>query len=234
MIDRELNYGRNVINSFLQKARPFTSVLDIGAGRGHDLLAARAIEPHAALHAIECWGPNAEQLRSAKICTYDVNIERDETPLPAASIDVVISNQTFEHLKEVFWALHEASRVLKVGGTLLIGIPNLASLHNRILLAVGRQPTSIKNNSAHIRGYTRGDFVNLLGCFPAGYQLRMWRGSNFYPLPPALARPAAKLFPSMAWAVFMLFRKTRPYDREFLEYPETMQLETNFFLGNRR
>jgi hypothetical protein len=146
---------------------------------------------------------------------------------------VVLSNQTFEHLKEVFWVLHEISRVLKVGGHLLVGVPNLASLHNRILLAAGQQPTSMKNSSAHVRGYTRSDFVKLLGCFPRGYQLRAWRGSNFYPFPPALARPAARLLPSMAWAVFMLFQKTLPYNREFLDYPKAAQLETNFYLGEQ-
>jgi hypothetical protein len=120
---------------------------------------------------------------------------------------------------------------LRVGGHLIIGIPNLASLHNRILLAVGCQPTSIKNNSAHVRGYTRSDFINLLGCFPQGYKLEAWRGGNFYPLPRALAIPAARLLPSMAWGVFMLFRKMRPYNREYLDYPRTAELETNFYLG---
>ena len=232
MIDRQLNYGREVVHSFLRKARPFSSVLDIGAGSGCDLLTARMVEPRADLYAIECHASNAAHLRAAKICTYGINIEREEIPLTAESVDVVISNQTFEHLKEVFWALHEASRVLKVGGHLLIGVPNLASLHNRLLLTIGRQPTSIQNKSAHIRGYTRGDFISLLGCFPRGYQLRTWRGSNFYPLPKVLARPAARLFPSMAWAVFMLFKKTRSYGREYLEYPKAAKLETNFYLGD--
>jgi SAM-dependent methyltransferase len=231
MIDRKLNYGRDVVNRLLHGATPYASVLDIGAGGGQDLLAAKTIEPQSALYAIECYGPNADRLRSSGICTYDINIEREAIPLPTGSIDVIISNQTFEHLKEVFWVLHEASRVLKVGGHLLIGVPNLASLHNRFLLAAGRQPTSINNKSAHVRGYTRLDFVNLLSCFPLGYQLQSWGGSNFYPLPPALARPASTILPSMAWAIFMLFRKSRTYSREFLDYPVSAQLETNFFLG---
>jgi SAM-dependent methyltransferase len=231
MIDRQLNYGRDIMSSLLRKATPYASILDIGAGGGDDLLAARKIEPGAALYAIECHGPNADRLRAENICTYDIDVEREEFPLSAESLDVVISNQTFEHLKEVFWVLHETSRVLKVGGHFIVGIPNLASLHNRLLLAAGRQPTSMKNNSAHVRGYTRYDFINLLGCFPQGYQLQTWRGGNFYPLPPALARPAARLLPSMAWAVFMLFKKTRPYTREYLDYPKAEQMETNFFLG---
>jgi hypothetical protein len=133
-------------------------------------------------------------------------------------------------LKDVFWVLHEASRVMKMGGHLLIGVPNLAALHNRILLLAGQQPTSIKNDSAHVRVYTRSDFIRLVNCFPKGYKLLSWRGSNFYPLPAVLARPVARMLPSMAWAVFMLFRKTRSYSREFLDYPESEQLQTNFFL----
>jgi SAM-dependent methyltransferase len=231
MIDRELNYGRDAIRSLLRKSGSYSSVLDIGAGKGADLLAAKTIEPLSKLYAIECFGPNVDRLQSVGICTYSIDIESEAIPLPKESVDVIVSNQTFEHLKEVFWVLHEASRVLKVGGHLIIGVPNLASLHNRVLLAAGRQPTSIKNNSAHVRGYTRSDFVNLLSCFPQGYELKSWTGSNFYPLPPALAKPASKIFPSMAWAVFMLFKKSRTYTREFLNYPVSAQLETNFFLG---
>src|SRR6266536_1424518 len=167
MIDRELNYGREAMASFLCKCLPYSTVLDIGAGKGHDLLAARQIEPQSNLHAIECHGPN----------------------VAPESFDVGISNQTFEHLKEVFCVLHELSRVLKVGGHLIVGIPNLASLHNRLLLAAGRQPSSLKNNSAHIRGYTRSDFIRLLECFPRGYELEAWMGGNFDPLPRALAIP---------------------------------------------
>jgi SAM-dependent methyltransferase len=231
LINRELNYGREIIGRLLLSAQPYASVLDIGAGRGHDLLTARRLQPDTALYAIECHGPNIDILRTAGINTHSLNIEREAIPFPSESIDLVISNQTFEHLKEVFWVLHEASRVLRSGGHLLIGVPNLASLHNRILLALGQQPTSLKNNSAHVRGYTRSDFVRLLSCFPMGYQLQSWAGSNFYPLPPALARPAAKFLPSMAWAVFMLFKKTRQYSSEFLNYPTVHRLETNFFLG---
>jgi SAM-dependent methyltransferase len=232
MVDRQLNYGRDNVFSLLRKSRPYSSVLDIGAGGGADLLAAGTIEPLAKLYAVECFGPNVELLESTGICTYRTDLEKEPIPLSKESIDVVISNQTFEHLKEVFWVLHEVSRVLKTGGHLIIGVPNLASLHNRVLLAVGRQPTSIKNSSAHVRGYTRSDFVSLLSCFSRGYELESWSGSNFYPLPPVLATPVSRIFPSLAWAVFMLFRKTRTYTREFLDFPKSEQLETNFFLGN--
>ena len=36
-IDRELNYGRHVIEQYAQKTLPYNNVLDIGSGRGIDL-----------------------------------------------------------------------------------------------------------------------------------------------------------------------------------------------------
>lgn len=99
-------------------------------------------------------------------------------------------NQIFEHVKEVFWILHEVTRVLKKGGSLIVGVPNLASLHNRFLLLLGAQPTSIQNDSAHLKGFTKSDFKKLLQSgFNGGYKLEGFAGSNFYPFPPLLAKP---------------------------------------------
>jgi hypothetical protein len=120
---------------------------------------------------------------------------------------------------------------LIVGGKLIIGVPNLASLHNRLLLAFGFQPTSIKTSSAHIRGFTKKDVLDFLqNCFPA-YQLKAFAGSNFYPFPPIMAIPLARLFPTMAWGIFFLFEKKQRYTREFLDFPAAQGLETNFYTG---
>jgi hypothetical protein len=68
--------------------------------------------------------------------------------------------------------------------------------------------------------------------WPGGYGLIKSSGGNFYPLPAFLARPAAAMFPKMAVSTFLLFRKTRHYDRSFIEYP--MEFESNFFVGEER
>lgn len=232
MVDRSLNYGRHLVERFLREARPFTSVLDLGAGSGDDLQIARRIEPSAALHAIEFEPHNVDCLRRQGVGVHQIDLERQELSFAEGSLDVVIANQLFEHLKELFFVCHQVTRCLKVGGRLIVGVPNLASLHNRLLLLAGRQPTSLKNNSAHIRGFTRGDLVRFMeSCFPGGYRLAGWGGSNFYPFPPAVARPLAQLFPSLAWGMFLAFEKTCPYNGEFMEYLATNPLATNFFLG---
>lgn len=41
-------------------------------------------------------------------------------------------------------------------------MPNLASLHNRILLLLGEQPSTIRSMSSHVRGYTFSEVKRLL------------------------------------------------------------------------
>lgn len=232
MIDKSLNYGRHLVENFLRRAAPFKTVLDLGAGQGDDLLMAREIVNDAEILAIENYEPYALNLKEKGIKVFESNLEKDTLPFADESIDIIICNQILEHCKEVWWIFHEISRVLKKNGRLIIGVPNLASLHNRILLFVGEQPTSIKNNTAHLRGFTKKDMVKLLHSgFPDGYQLVGFGGSNYYPFPPFIAKPLAVIFPNSAWGIFFVFEKRNEYEKGFLLYPPAERLETNFFLG---
>ncbi len=234
MIDRQLNYGRDQIARFLKQVSPFKTIVDLGAGSGYDLALAREASPSAERFAVENYPPNVARLKEH--CTVlSLNLETDPLPFADGSMDVVMSNQVLEHVKEIFWILHNVSRVVRVGGHVLIGVPNLASFHNRLLLLFGRQPTVIQNHSAHLRGYTRHDLLQLLEMvFPGGYELKGFGGANFYPLPPFLAKPMARLWPNGAWSIFMLFEKKRAYTEEFLLHPVVAQLETNFYVADAR
>jgi len=236
LIDRSLNYGRHHIKNFLLDAVPYISVLDLGAGKGDDLMIARSITPEAKLYALEFYAPNVEKLTNMGVEVFSFDIERNVFPFADGSLDIVILNNVFEHVKEVFWILHEITRVLKVGGHLIIGVPNLAALHNRILLLFGKQPSSLKNSSAHVRGYTKKDMISMLDTGfengGKGYKLRNFKGSNFYPFPPSFAKPLANLMPALSTCIFFNFEKIKPYGRGYLDYPVQQSLETNFFLGN--
>ena len=232
IIDRSLNYGRHHIKRFLLSAGHYGTVIDIGAGQGDDLMLARSINIQADIHAIEVYPDYATRLAEKGIRVHNLNIEKDRLPFSDGAVDVVIANQILEHVKELFWIFHEITRVLPLGGKAILGVPNLAALHNRILLAFGRQPSPLKNNSAHIRGYTKRDLIKFLeSCFPGGYKLKEFGGSNFYPFPPVIARPLAWLLPNMAWGIFFMFEKQREYKDEFLAFPIKERLETNFYVG---
>lgn len=232
MIDRNLNYGRPLIRKFLTSVGDYKTAADLGAGTGVDLGIARDVNPRASLHAIEVHKPYADNLRAMGYTVHAVNIEHDRFPFDNESMDVLMANQVLEHVKEVFWIFHEVSRALKVGGHFVVGVPNLASLHNRILLGMGRQPTAIHVNSAHVRGYTKQGLMRFVDdAAPGVYKLVMSGGSNFYPFPPIIAKPLAALLPNMAWGCFLLLKKVKPYDKQFLDYIAPGRLETNFYAG---
>lgn len=234
MIDKGLNFGRPIIQRFVADAGPRV-VLDIGAGTGIDLGLIRAACPSARLIALEAEPSQVARLRAQGYEVVSADLERDRIPLDDESVDAIVANQVLEHVKEVFWILHEASRILRVGGSFIIGVPNLASAHNRLLLLLGQQPTSIQNWSAHVRGYTKHDLVRLLDKpFPGGYRLVEWRGTNFYPFPPSLASVAARAWKGGAVGIVLRFEKVARYEDSYLRYPHDSYLETNFFTGSDR
>jgi SAM-dependent methyltransferase len=231
VVDRTLNYGREIVARFVAQVDTHLA-LDLGPGLGEDLAVVRRAHPTARVIGLEAHEPYVEHLRSAGAEVVHCDIERDPFPCDGQTVDLIVANQVLEHVKEIFWVLHESARVLRVGGSLVVGVPNLASFHNRLLLAIGRQPTSLANWSAHVRGYTRGDLVATIDKpFPGGFRLAEAAGSNFYPLPAVLARPAARLWPGAAWAFFGRFEKARPYEGSYLRWPIENQLETSFYLG---
>jgi SAM-dependent methyltransferase len=215
-----LNYGRPIIRrwgegalrrSYERGQREF-HILDIGCGHGTDLqnisdagsafLAGKAIH----LHGIENHPPYVRECRERGIRTYSLDVEHDIYPLPDAKCDVVIANQVIEHTKEIFWVFSEAVRVLKPGGVFIVGVPNLASLHNRLLLLCGLQPTAQQSLSAHVRTFTKNDLKRFAET--GGYlRCRESAGANFYPFPAWIAPLLSGLFPGMAWGLFMLFER---------------------------
>ena len=234
MIDRRLNFGRDSVAHFSAQCRDVRHALDLGAGRGEDLEAVRRAHPGVRLSAVEVHPPAVEHLRGSNVDVMQIDLERQSLPLSDASVDLIIANQFLEHVKEIFWIVHEATRVLRTGGHLLVGVPNLASLHNRLLLLLGRQPTSIRVASAHVRGYTAPGVVAFLeDCAPGSYTCIARRGANFYPFPPVLARPLARCLPGLAWGSFLLLRKDRHCGEEFRTYPVRAGLQTNYFIGDR-
>jgi SAM-dependent methyltransferase len=165
----------------------------------------------ATLAGVEIFDAPARQAEARGIDVARLDLEHDAFPWPTASFDVVVSNQVFEHLKNIWLPLSEAYRVLKPGGNLVISVPNLASLHNRVLLAFGRQPTSIRTFGPHVRGYTLRELIGLLE-LSGGLAVQRVRGVGFYPLPARLARPLASLFTDASHTPVVVARKERHHD----------------------
>ena len=136
------------------------SLLDLGCGQGSWTLelAHRLGVPSERVYGTEISPPFVKQAREG-LKLFEVDLEEDTLPLPDQSVELVTVNQVLEHLKNVFFCLAECGRVLKVGGHLAVGIPNLAGLVNRVYLLLGRQPMCLEFPGPHVRAFTHRAFV---------------------------------------------------------------------------
>lgn len=227
------SYGPHVIERFALSLPSPETCVDLGAGSGRDLAIVKNVHPSVRRIAVEGGHEYARGLEGKAEEVHVLDIERDVLPFTDESIDLFIANQVLEHTKEVFWIFHEVTRALKVGGHFIFGVPNVASLHNRVLLPFGVHPTQSKLCSGHVRCFSKRDTLRFLeAVFPGGYHLADFAGSQFYPLPARASRVAARLFPSAAVCIFFLVRKEKPYAREFATYPAKAHFETNFWSGS--
>lgn len=184
------------------------SLLDLGCWDGEATATYQALLGGAAFGA-EIFPDEAARARARGIEVAEVDVETDVLPWADASVDVVVANQVFEHLKNVWLPMSEVARVLAPGGALVFSVPNLASLHNRLMLAAGRQPSSIRTFGPHVRGFTYRQVREFL---ELGGYLRIDRaiGVGFYPLPTALAAPMAKLWTSACHTPVFVARREAP------------------------
>lgn len=230
-IDVNEQYGRHIIEYFARKIQA-TTACDLGVGTGEDLLRIKKLHPNIEMHGIDYSDKLRNELLSKSINLQVKNIENDKLDFADESVDLFIANQVLEHTKEIFWINDQVAKKLKVGGYFIIGLPNISSFHNRILFLLGKQPTQMKTHSAHIRGFAHKEIINFFNItFPGGYELEDKKGSQFYPFPKTISRFLSYIFPSLSFSNFYLFKKTKKYNGEFLEYPVAAELETNFFIG---
>lgn len=233
-----LNYGRDILAQYaLDIAADKTQlrILDIGLGSGKDLINIRkkCLEAQPGLKlelfGLECYPPNIEAARKQGIMVSSVNIENQDFPFENGFFDIVLSNQTLEHTKEVYWIFSEISRVLKPHGFVLSGVPNLASFHNRVALLFGLQPTSIQVLGPHVRGFTAPGFIEFVET--DGYFINhAVIGSNFYPFPLSISRFLSRLLPLMSVGIFFKTQRTAKPGL-FIEVLKSRFFETPFFVG---
>jgi len=138
----------------------------------------------------------------------NVDLEKDVLPFKDQEVEVIICNQILEHLKNIFLLLSEMDRILKRSGYLMIGIPNLAALQNRILIIFGRQPLCNKIMGPHIRCFTHREFLKLIK-LNTNFKLIKINAASLYPFPYPFVEYFAKYLPSISSYTFYLLKKVK-------------------------
>jgi SAM-dependent methyltransferase len=131
-----------------------------------------------------------------------VNVEAAAFPAADGDFDLVIWNRDPDTVKNLGPALREVRRVLRPGGVFVVAVPNLAALHNRLLLLAGRQPTTLHiGNVDHIRGFTVRSMTGFL-TRDLDFELLRITGVGLAPVSAAvLPGPFRGISHSVVWAL---------------------------------
>ena len=198
-------------------------LLDVGTSDGAFTVRVAERLGASQTSGVELIGEHAAAARARGVDAAVANAN-DGLPFEDARFATVHANQVIEHLHHTDRFLSEIRRVLAPGGLACISTNNLSSWHNVVSLALGWQPMPshasdemIAGNPlnpergrphadagrVHLRLFTRRALAEV--CAHHGLRPVSLRAAGYYPLPPALARHAARLDPVHAAYVTGLF-----------------------------
>ena len=188
-------------------ANPPKNLLDVGCGDGTRTL---RLAEYYSIDKKNLYGLDYDQ-NLINFCNLEfdssrVNLEVDPIPFNEGMFDLVICNQVLEHLKNYQRVINHMIRVTKMGGYIVIGIPNLAHLINRIYLIFGKQPMCADINSSHVRAFTHRSFALKLSSIKT-VKLIDFKGSLMYPFPFSFGKLLSKYFVGLSGYVCYLLRK---------------------------
>lgn len=206
-LNNELNNSKNL------------EILDVGCGDG---VYEKKISPHIlernVFRGLDISNIQLEKCRAVLKDFKAMDFENDSIPYGDNMFDYIICSEVLEHLFYPEKILNEIKRVLKQEGTLIITVPNLGSLQNRIaLLFFGTSPFfDYMQNKQHIRFYTKKTILSLLG---NDFKIQKQIGINScmferYIFPIRIIMPyffqklCNKIFPNYGGGLFLVCKKT--------------------------
>lgn len=218
--------NRRAILSLLPERRG-ASLLDLGTRDG--TFTARMAERVGAgrVAGVELIDAHAHAARRRGIDARTADLDQG-LPFEDGEFDLVSANQLIEHVRRTDVLVREIRRVLAPGGLACISTNNLASWHNVFSLALGFQPMPMHisderimgnpldpwrgrahpdSGHSHLRLFTARALIEL--CAHHGLEPLRVRASGYYPLPPVVARVAARGDPAHGAYIVGLFATTR-------------------------
>ncbi|OFY46454.1 MAG: hypothetical protein A2Z69_01835 [Bacteroidetes bacterium RBG_13_44_24] len=206
---------QQVLKGLLEHS-PDALYLDIGCNDGQVTMA-RATE----IGTKSVFGVDylVDRIRAAKDKGLTV-LEADADhwfPFKDEAFDVITATQLIEDLDEPDEFLRETKRILKPSGYAVLTTNNLAGLHYRVELLMGRQPRCMSPSEfthglaedgtycGHTSLFTYGHLKEVI--LMHGFRIEKSGTHTLYPLPVAASESITKIFPSLGAYSYYKVRK---------------------------
>ena len=147
--------------SFMEGKNKSLKIVDLGCGNGNVLKLLKGMGFRNLTGVELSEGMIRHSMAYAKIKRHDLE---SPLPFPGGSFDLAIAKDICEHIINIEQFISEASRILKPGGVLVIGGPNLKSIYHRLRILMGNtEHISINFGIAHMRWVSYDIFRRWLG-----------------------------------------------------------------------
>ena len=99
---------------------------------------------------------------------YLCDLNNEAIPVDDESFDIIIAGEVLEHLQNPYVVVQEFYRVLRKGGCVIISVPNICSLINRIRMLFGGLPSysciplNFKTVEKHINDFNLKMLIEVL------------------------------------------------------------------------
>ncbi len=224
------------VDRILELVEPISGeVLDIGCFVGY--LGEKLTEQgNKEVTGVDCLEAALERASERGLTTVLADIDEGVLPFEDARFDLVIAADVLNSVFDPDSAIEEIHRVLKPGGKIVITVPNLAGIGNRMLMLFGKAPHNLQERAregvGHLRLFTFKSLERLLTdydfktlkresvtfCSPFmrfGFT-RIPLLRKFFPLKPeyeygrlSFSRTLAKWFPKLSENILMVAEKPK-------------------------
>ena len=162
-IDLSKIYYSKIIEDAEQLFASPAKMLDIGCYDG--TLGEVFLKKGWSVHGIEAHGQACLEAGRKGLDVLKRNIE-EGLPYPENTFDLVVAAEIIEHLYDTDEFLENIKRILKPQGVLILTVPNVACLANRVGLLLGKYPRLCEYQAGkaggHIRVYTKKALMDQL------------------------------------------------------------------------
>ena len=146
------------------KVKAGNRVLDVGGQIGLSALSLK--ERGATVTLTDISSVALERARARGVPDVrKVDLDAEPLPFRKGIFDVVVSNSSLEHIFYPEKMISECARVLKINGTFILLVPNIAHIRYRLWLLAGRFPykRNTPTDELHIRFMTLYEAKRLCG-----------------------------------------------------------------------